>query len=1046
MIPLRVYVKGFMCYRDEAEICFRNSTLWALCGLNGHGKSALFDAMCYVLYKEHRLGKQNTEELIHREAQEFIIEFDFALGTNEYRVRRTYSRKKRGTTQAFHLSGPDAPNPGRPGPQPIPDTESDPGFTRWVLQTIGLDEKTFTVSVLLLQGKSDALLKLGGAQRHDVLTKIIDLSRYDSIYRRAHEHSQEEEKKVKLYKQQIGSLEPVDEARVSDMERQIGEIRVNKEAERERQLILTGLREQAKRWESLQKDAGLLTEKLATYRRLLDQAPRIEQRASRLDDLQKVVPLLVQIYSKQRAVTFYQGQVEQGRIEMQSLNSRLQMLAEKLDAAQQLFSTLQIQRTQADEEQKGLQPCLHDLESAFNEIKQLRDKQQKYQQWTQKLASYPSDLEQQQQRLQEQYNQLEQLSKAYPYLKAFVQARWDWQQATRKLFEIHRQQSLEEAHQEEAAKRRQIFQDEIKALDDQLSNINSELSSRKTLRDECKKRLNRFQSIGGKPTCDYCGQRLTEEHLAAERQLIEDELQEKQRLYQEIEKQQKDVQRKKETLQQNRDQALQAEEQCKQTIKKLREEQNRVQSLQSSARGRAEGLLSTLLPEHVAQMQGADLAGIDIDICLQSAYPQSQEMDALAKQLLSMGKVKQQLQKVIGGVEAYNEGACQKRYLLNDLQPLEQAYPSERIEALLQERQQGQKRNKHLLKILKDLDKDIKQQEKQIGDLDAEKQTAERDKSQAEQNIAVATTNFQNAQREVGERKAVLPATWHAQSERLSELLLQDLQNETKKLEGSDKDKQALEQAGQIYAHDQQRINDLKKELEQIPQEAQRASAQIQEEVNQAESSYQQLEMQERLMSAKISHLQQIQKQRATLDQQLAEAPQLASRYKELERLLGRDHLQHYLVQKAEAGIVYHANEALDRLSGGMLRLELRSNTERKTDALDLVAYNRAVGDSLAQRIDSLSGSQKFRVAVSLALGIGRYAGNDNHRVESIIIDEGFGSLDEKGRREMIQALQEWGEVLKCIIVVSHQREFFDEFPNKYLVELVEGSTQVSLM
>jgi exonuclease SbcC len=537
MIPLRVYVKGFMCYRDEAEICFRDSTLWALCGLNGHGKSALFDAMCYVLYKEHRLGKQNTEELIHREAQEFIIEFDFALGANEYRVRRTYSRKKRGTTQALHLSGPDAPNPGRPGPQPIPDTESDPGFTGWVLQTIGLDAKTFTVSVLLLQGKSDALLNLGGPQRHDVLTKIIDLSRYDSLYRRAHEHSQEEEKKVKLYKQQIGSLEPVDEAHVSDMERLIGEMRVNKEAERERQLILTGLREQARRWESLQKDAGLLTEKLATYQRLLDQAPQIEQWASRLDDLQKVVPLLLQIYSKQRAVTFYHGQVEQGNTEMQSLSSRLQILAEKLDAARQLLSTLQTQRTQADGEQKGLQPRLRDLESAYNEIKQLLDKQQKYQQCTQKLASYPPDLEQQQRQLQSQYDRLELLSKAYPRLDAFVRARSDWQQAARKLFEIHRLLSLEEAQQEEAAKRRQIFQDEINALGEQLSNINSELSSRKTLRDECKKRLNRFQSIDGKPTCDYCGQRLTEEHLAAERQLIEDELQEKQRLYQEIEKQ-----------------------------------------------------------------------------------------------------------------------------------------------------------------------------------------------------------------------------------------------------------------------------------------------------------------------------------------------------------------------------------------------------------------------------------------------------------------------------------------------------------------------------
>jgi len=1046
MIPLRVYVKGFMCYRDEAEIRFSGSTLWALCGLNGHGKSALFDAICYVLYKEHRLGKQNTEELIHREAQEFIIEFDFALGANEYRVRRTYSRKKRGSAQALHLSGPDAPNPSHLGPQPIPDTEADAGFTRWVLQTMGLDEKTFTVSVLLLQGRSDALLKLGGAERHDVLTKIIDLSRYDSLYRRAREHHQEEEKKVKLYKQQLDGLEPVDKALVSDLERQVGEVRISKEAARDRQFVLTGLREQAKHWESLQKEAGSLTEKLATYERLLGQTPQIEQRASRLDDLQKAVPLLVQIYNKQRDVTFYQGQVEQGCIEMQSLSSRLQMLAEKLDAAQQLLSTLQTQRAQADEEQKGLQPRLYDLQLACNEIARLRDKQRKYQQCTQKLASYPPDLEQQRQRLQEQYNRLEQLSKTYPRLESFVRVREDWQQLTRKLSEIDQQLSLEEAHQAEAAKQRQIAQDEIKILDEQLSNINSELSSRKTLRDECKKRLNRFQSIDGKPTCDYCGQPLTKGHMAAERQRIEGELQEEQRLYQEIDKQQKDVQRKKESLKQNLDQVLQTEEQYKQAIKKLMEQRSHVQSLQSNARGQAEGLLPTLLPEHIAQMQGADSARIDIDICLRSVYPQPQEMEALAKQLQSRERVKQQLQKLIEEVNAYNEGAREQRYLLDDLRPLEQAYPPERIETLLQDRQRVQQSNENLLKMLKDLDKDIKQQEKQIRDLDAEKQAAERDKRQAEQNIAVASANLQNAQREAGERKAELPAEWHARLGQLSELSLQSWQKEMEMLEGSAKEKQDLEQARRDYTYDQQHLNNLKEELEQIPQEAQRASAQLQEEINQAECSYQALEAQERKISVKISHLQQIQEQRTILDLQLAEATGLASRYKELERLLGRDHLQHYLVQKAETGIVYHANEALDRLSGGMLRLELRSNTERKTDALDLVAYNRAISDSLAQRIDSLSGSQKFRVAVSLALGIGRYAGNDNHRVESIIIDEGFGSLDEKGRREMIQALQEWGEVLKCIIVVSHQREFFDEFTNKYLVELVNGSTQISLM
>jgi exonuclease SbcC len=65
--------------------------------------------------------------------------------------------------------------------------------------------------------------------------------------------------------------------------------------------------------------------------------------------------------------------------------------------------------------------------------------------------------------------------------------------------------------------------------------------------------------------------------------------------------------------------------------------------------------------------------------------------------------------------------------------------------------------------------------------------------------------------------------------------------------------------------------------------------------------------------------------------------------------------------------------------------------------------------------------------------------------VESVIIDEGFGSLDEKGRRDMIQAIRDLKDALKCIIVVSHQSEFFDEFENKYQFELVDGSTRISL-
>jgi DNA repair exonuclease SbcCD ATPase subunit len=94
--------------------------------------------------------------------------------------------------------------------------------------------------------------------------------------------------------------------------------------------------------------------------------------------------------------------------------------------------------------------------------------------------------------------------------------------------------------------------------------------------------------------------------------------------------------------------------------------------------------------------------------------------------------------------------------------------------------------------------------------------------------------------------------------------------------------------------------------------------------------------------------------------------------------------------------------------------------------------------------VNYLSGSQKFRVAVSLALGIGQYASKQHRPIESVMIDEGFGCLDRNGRQVMIQELQNLRGHLRCILLVSHQEEFADAFPDGYRFELIDGSTKVS--
>jgi DNA repair exonuclease SbcCD ATPase subunit len=90
-----------------------------------------------------------------------------------------------------------------------------------------------------------------------------------------------------------------------------------------------------------------------------------------------------------------------------------------------------------------------------------------------------------------------------------------------------------------------------------------------------------------------------------------------------------------------------------------------------------------------------------------------------------------------------------------------------------------------------------------------------------------------------------------------------------------------------------------------------------------------------------------------------------------------------------------------------------------------------------------LSGSQKFRVAVSVALAVGRFAHGRARPLEAVIIDEGFGSLDKDGLRAMADELKRLQRVqsLKRIILVSHQEDFTKEFPVGYQLNAGENGT-----
>jgi DNA repair exonuclease SbcCD ATPase subunit len=179
------------------------------------------------------------------------------------------------------------------------------------------------------------------------------------------------------------------------------------------------------------------------------------------------------------------------------------------------------------------------------------------------------------------------------------------------------------------------------------------------------------------------------------------------------------------------------------------------------------------------------------------------------------------------------------------------------------------------------------------------------------------------------------------------------------------------------------------------------------------------------------------------------ETSMLAARTREedaklLESLLGVQQLQGKLVEAARIGITDAANRELDAISRGNLRLEMHRKVKRNGEEaeLELLVLDRA---AVREPIDAayLSGSQRFRVAVALALGIGQYVGGAARGQRAVIIDEGFGSLDADGIDAMAEHLRDLSDRLDRVILVTHQAEMRKHFEDGFVIRRKNGTSQV---
>ncbi len=177
MIPLKLRLYNFMSYgTDVPPLDFRGIHLACLAGDNGHGKSALLDAITWSLWGRARARSDN--ELIRQGASAMEVEFEFELDRNVYRVLR--KRESRGRGQSVLELQIQADDTFRPL------TETSVRATQERINALlRMDYDTFVNSAYIQQGKADAFTTMAPADRKALLSQILGLEEYAAYEERA---------------------------------------------------------------------------------------------------------------------------------------------------------------------------------------------------------------------------------------------------------------------------------------------------------------------------------------------------------------------------------------------------------------------------------------------------------------------------------------------------------------------------------------------------------------------------------------------------------------------------------------------------------------------------------------------------------------------------------------------------------------------------------------------------------------------------------------------------------------------------------------------
>ena len=200
----------------------------------------------------------------------------------------------------------------------------------------------------------------------------------------------------------------------------------------------------------------------------------------------------------------------------------------------------------------------------------------------------------------------------------------------------------------------------------------------------------------------------------------------------------------------------------------------------------------------------------------------------------------------------------------------------------------------------------------------------------------------------------------------------------------------------------------------------------------------------------KVDVLTTLRGRKKDFDGQREELNQQIVRHKTLERAFGKDGVPALLIEQALPQIEQKANDLLDRLSDGQMSSRFVTQAEYKDKKRDDLkeTLDIQISDSSGLRdYEMYSGGEAFRVNFAIRLALSEIlAQRKGARLQTLVIDEGFGSQDAQGRQRLIEAINLVKHDFAKILVITHLDELKDAFPNRIEIEKTDRGSSVTVI